>query len=63
MVLQLHGQNTLSKAFFIGISEDNGVSWKFVDGQKTTPENIGSIIPGYGGATLPPRAIEQSPAH
>jgi hypothetical protein len=62
MVLEVRGQNTLSKASFIGVSDDSGVSWKFVDGQKTTPENIGQIIPGYGGAALPPRAFEQSAA-
>jgi len=63
MVLEVRGQDTWSRAFFIGVSDDSGVSWKFVDGQKTTQDNIGSIIPGYEGATLPPTSIEQSAAH
>ena len=62
MVLEVRGQSTLSKAFFIGVSDDSGVSWRFVDGQKTTRENIGQIIPGYGGGALPPRSFEQSAA-
>jgi hypothetical protein len=63
MVLEVRGQDTWSRAFFIGVSDDSGVSWKFIDGQKTTQDNIGSIIPGYEGATLPPTSIEQSAAH
>ena len=29
MVLEVRGQNTLSKAFFIGASDDSGDSWRF----------------------------------
>src|SRR5271169_835571 len=63
MALEVRGHDTLSKAFFIGVSDDSGISWKFVDGQKTTQDNIGMIIPGYGGGTLPPSSLVQSATH
>jgi len=62
MVLTASRQDTLGKAFFIGISADSGISWKFVDGQKITQDNIKMIIPGYDGAILPPTSMSQRPA-
>jgi hypothetical protein len=46
-VLEGSGRKMTSKAFFIGVSEDSGVSWKFVDGQQITKDTIGHVIPGY----------------
>jgi hypothetical protein len=62
MVLTARGQDTIGKAFFIGISGDSGVSWKFVDGQKITQDNIKMFIPGYDGAALPPTSLSQRAA-
>ena len=41
------------RAFFIAISHDAGNSWKFVDGEGLTPENLQKIIPSYRGQPLP----------
>jgi hypothetical protein len=41
------------KAYFIGVSQDNGNSWQFVDGVKTTPANIRIVMPSYAGQPLP----------
>jgi hypothetical protein len=54
-------RDVLTTSFFIGVSEDSGSSWKFVDGQKATPDNIAMIIPGYGGAPMPPQALNEFP--
>jgi hypothetical protein len=62
MVLTTRGQDTTGKAFFLGISDDAGISWKFVDGQKITQDNIKMFIPGYDGATLPPTSLSQRAA-
>ena len=48
-VLEGNGRKLTAKAFFIGVSEDRGVSWKFVDGQQITKDTIGHVIPGYVG--------------
>jgi hypothetical protein len=58
-VLEGNGRKTTAKAFFIGVSEDSGVSWKFVDGQQITKETIGHVIPEYVGQ-LPKREISQT---
>jgi hypothetical protein len=63
MVLKARGQNTSSKSFFIGVSVDSGGSWKFVDSQKVTQDNVSMIIPGYSGAKLPPVSLDQSASH
>jgi hypothetical protein len=62
-VLQARGQDTVITASFIGVSADSGASWTFFDGAKVTNENVGMMIPGYTGTTLPPVALSQSAAH
>lgn len=62
-VLMARGQGTSSKAFFIGVLNESRDSWKFMDGQKVTDDNIGMMIPGYAGATLPKVSIIQSAPH
>jgi hypothetical protein len=57
MVLKGGGRYVTAKSFFIGVSSDSGISWKFVDGQKVTQENVAMIIPGYSGAALPPTSL------
>jgi hypothetical protein len=60
MTLETGEQRASLMSFFIGVSEDSGVSWKFVDGQSTTQGNIEMIIPGYAGAKLPPTSFSPS---
>jgi hypothetical protein len=60
MILETDEQRASLMSFFIGVSEDSGVSWKFVDGQSATQGNIGTIIPGYAGAKLPPTSFSPS---
>jgi hypothetical protein len=54
-------RNVSTTSFFIGVSEDAGNTWKFVDGQKVTPGNINMIIPGYNGGPMPPQALSELP--
>jgi len=56
--MAIQGQLYSQTAYFIGVSEDNGVSWKFVDGFGYSEKNIREVIPGYGGSPLPPRATD-----
>jgi len=60
MDLMSDGRDTSLKAFFVGVSEDFGDSWKFFDGQRLTQDNVGVIIPGYQGGPLP--EVARSPA-
>lgn len=54
-VMEVNGRRILQEAFFIGVSEDEGKNWKFVDGISSTQQNIRTVIPSYSGAPLPPR--------
>lgn len=56
MVIQ--GQRYSQTAYFIGVSEDQGVTWKFVDGIGFSLKNIRTVIPSYNGGALPPRATD-----
>ncbi len=56
-VLELAGRKIQQEAFFIGVSEDAGETWKFLDGISTTQENIRKVIPNYSGAPLPARRM------
>jgi len=58
-VLEGNGRRMSAKGYFIGVSEDSGVSWKFVDGQQITNDTIGHVIPGYVGK-LPDREVSQT---
>ena len=60
MALKGGGRYVTAKSFFIGVSSDSGISWKFVDGQKVTQDNVAAIIPGYGGGALPPTSLNQT---
>ena len=60
MTLETGEQRASSKSFLIGVSEDSGISWKFVDGQRFTQDNIGMIVPGYTGDKLPPTSFGPS---
>jgi hypothetical protein len=60
--LLARGETTSVQAFFIGVSEDSGSTWKFMDGVSVTPDNIGVILPGFHGGTLPPKSLTQSSA-
>jgi len=62
MDLVFDGKDTASKAFFVGVSEDSGVSWKFFDGRRLTKDNVETIIPGYKGAPLPEVSTHQAAA-
>ena len=52
------GRKVAAKSFFIGVSEDDGTSWKFMDGQQLTKDMIGQVIPGYAGK-LPEQQLGQ----
>ena len=54
-IMEARGRQMLQEAFFIGVSEDEGENWKFVDGISSTQQNIRMVIPSYSGAPLPPR--------
>lgn len=56
MIVQ--GQRYSQTAYFIGVSEDQGLSWKFVDGIGFSLKNIRTVIPSYAGGPLPPRATD-----
>jgi hypothetical protein len=58
-VVDVDGQKTSQQSFLLGVSEDSGISWKFVDGASVTQDNVVSIIPGYSGP-LPPKSLNQS---
>jgi hypothetical protein len=60
MTLETGEQRAASKSFLIGVSEDSGASWKFVDGQRVTQDNIGMFVPGYAGDKLPPTSFSPS---
>jgi hypothetical protein len=57
-VLEGMGRKVVAKSFFIGVSEDDGTSWKFMDGQRLTKDMIGQVIPGYVGK-LPEQQLSQ----
>jgi hypothetical protein len=56
--MNIQGQRITQTAYFIGVSEDEGMSWKFVDGIGFSEKNIREIIPSYGGGRLPPRETD-----
>jgi hypothetical protein len=60
MTLETGEQRASSTSFLIGVSEDSGISWKFLDGQNFTQDNIGVIVPGYTGDKLPPTSFSPS---
>jgi hypothetical protein len=55
-VLQLSDRQIRTRSYLIGISQDSGKTWRFVDGVKITRENIQLIIPSYGGRPPLPRS-------
>jgi hypothetical protein len=52
--LEINGQASEYKAYFVATSADGGDSWTFFDGRHITPANIRQIIPSYSGQLLPP---------
>jgi len=56
--MNIQGQTYSQTAYFIGVSEDEGVSWKFVDGIGFSEKNIREVIPSYRGGPLPPRVTD-----
>jgi hypothetical protein len=61
-VLQLKGREHQSKAYFIGVSDDHGESWRFVDGMQINEKNIRLIIPGYTGTPPLPPIYSEAPS-
>jgi hypothetical protein len=46
------------QAFLIGISTDNGMTWKFVDNWRASEEAVRQVFPGYSGIpSLPKREV------
>lgn len=54
-VMEAKGRRIQAEGFFIGVSEDQGQNWRFVDGAGASEQGIRLIIPSYSGAPLPPR--------
>lgn len=47
-------------AFYLGLSEDAGKTWRFVDGARLDGRSIKLFLPSYGGTPpLPPRSREK----
>jgi hypothetical protein len=44
--------------FELGTAEDQGATWKFMDGIAIAEDNIQAVIPGYAGGALPPKSRE-----
>jgi len=59
--IEIPGNGALSfEAYFIGVSEDQGATWTFVEGIKQTAATIRRIIPGYRNQPpLPPVSEKQ----
>ncbi|HEV2701249.1 MAG TPA: hypothetical protein VGV09_06440 [Steroidobacteraceae bacterium] len=56
--MSIKGQRYSQTAYFIGVSEDAGASWKFVDGIGFSMKNIRTVIPSFNGGSLPPRETD-----
>jgi hypothetical protein len=53
--LQVPGQALkATTAYLIGISDDDGKSWRFFDGVHVSADNIRQVLPSYRGQPLPP---------
>lgn len=52
-ILSVYGQTMEQHAFFIGVTNDGGNSWLFLDGVATSQVPIDVIIPNYSGPALP----------
>lgn len=50
-----NGSTTTIEAFYLGISEDNGNSWKFVDGSRMDQRAVKIFIPSYSGHPALPK--------
>jgi hypothetical protein len=61
-VLELRGREHQSKAYFIGVSDDHGETWRFVDGMQINEKNIRLIIPGYTGTPPLPPIYSEAPS-
>ena len=44
---------SITRAFFIALSSDQGKTWTFVDGEGMTPEKVHYILPSYTDHPLP----------
>ena len=58
-VLALGEQKIEQRAFFIGVTNDGGESWRFMDGIATARVPIDVVIPDYAGPALP--AVSRRP--
>lgn len=58
-VLELGERKMEQQAFFIGVTNDGGRTWKFIDGIGTSRIPIETLVPGYAGPPLP--AVSRRP--
>jgi hypothetical protein len=47
MIVNASGATVTTNSFLVGISEDGGKHWTFLDGAKATPQNIRILVPNY----------------
>jgi hypothetical protein len=61
LVMEAPGRGgTMQEAYFIGVSENQGVTWAFVEGARANPQSIRAVIPSYKGQpSLPPVSSKQ----
>jgi hypothetical protein len=52
--MKANGKTVQQDAFFVAVSKDSGVTWKFLDGIATAKVPIGYYLPNYAGPELPP---------
>lgn len=52
--MEIDGQASEYKAYFVATSSDGCDNWKFFDGRHITPANLRQVIPDYSGQSLPP---------
>jgi hypothetical protein len=44
-------------SYLVGISEDEGAAWAFVDGTSLSKDALASAFPGYSGQPVPPVSV------
>jgi len=44
-------------SYLVGISEDEGATWRFVDGTGLSGDDLAAALPGFSGQPLPPVSV------
>jgi hypothetical protein len=57
------GVSYLNNGFLIGVSIDDGMTWKFLDNWRSSAEAVLSVYPGYAGQPPIPKTTGMSIGH